>query len=98
MTQVCAAGPAEIRVPRERYVHMAHSDKGLKQRIHRVQAPSLLVWGQDDRLVPLTYADEFARRLPRARIEIVKAGGHAPHLDQPQATAELVRAFLEQAG
>jgi pimeloyl-ACP methyl ester carboxylesterase len=71
-------------------------DKGLKKRIHRVQAPSLLIWGQDDRLVPLAYADEFASRLPRARIEVVKAAGHAPHLEQPQATAELIRTFLEQ--
>jgi pimeloyl-ACP methyl ester carboxylesterase len=71
-------------------------DKGLKKRIHRVQASSLLVWGQDDQLVPLAYADEFARRLSRARIEIVKDAGHAPHLEQPQATAELIRAFLEQ--
>jgi pimeloyl-ACP methyl ester carboxylesterase len=69
-------------------------DKGLKKRIHRVQSPSLLVWGQGDRLVPLAYADEFARRLPRARVEIVKDAGHAPHLEQPQATAELARAFL----
>ena len=40
-------------------------DKGLKKRIHRIQAPALLVWGQEDRLVPLVYAEEFARRLPR---------------------------------
>ena len=42
-------------------------DKGLKKRIHRVSAPTLLVWGEDDRLVPRAYAKEFAGRLPDAR-------------------------------
>lgn len=70
-------------------------DKGLKKRIHRIEAPTLLVWGQDDRLVPLVYAEEFARRLARTRIEVVKGAGHAPHLEQPETAAHLVQAFLE---
>jgi pimeloyl-ACP methyl ester carboxylesterase len=73
-------------------------DKGLRKRIHRVQAPTLLVWGQDDRLVPRVYADEFARRLPRARIEVVKEAAHAPHLEQPEVTADLVARFLTESG
>ena len=71
-------------------------DKGLKKRIHRIPAPTLLVWGQEDRLVPLVYAEEFARRLPRTRTEIVKNAGHAPHLERPEATAQLVQAFLKE--
>ncbi len=69
-------------------------DKGLKKRIHRIQAPTLLVWGEKDRLVPPLYAEEFARRLPRTRQEVVKNAGHAPHLEQPEATAEIVQTFL----
>jgi pimeloyl-ACP methyl ester carboxylesterase len=70
-------------------------DKGLKKRIHRVTAPALLVWGRDDRLVPAVYADEFARRLPRTRVEVVKDAGHAPHLERPETVARLVQGFLE---
>jgi len=70
-------------------------DKGLGKRIHRVTASTLLIWGDEDRLVPRVYADEFAARLPQARLEVVKGAGHAPHLEQPEATAGLVRAFLE---
>jgi len=69
-------------------------DKGLKKRIHRIAAPALVVWGEGDRLVPRVYAEEFARRLPSAKIQIVKDAGHAPHVDQPEATARHVRAFL----
>lgn len=71
-------------------------DKGLKKRIHRIAGiPTLLVWGDEDRLVPRAYADEFARRLSHARLETVKGAGHAPHLEQPEATAGLVQGFLK---
>jgi pimeloyl-ACP methyl ester carboxylesterase len=69
-------------------------DKGLKKRMHRIQAPALVIWGEADRLVPRVYADEFARRLPSARIEVVKDAGHAPHIEQPDTTARLVQSFL----
>jgi pimeloyl-ACP methyl ester carboxylesterase len=69
-------------------------DKGLKKRIHRITAPTLLVWGAEDRLVPFAYAEAFAARLPRPRIEVVGEAGHAPHLEQPEAVARLVHAFL----
>lgn len=69
-------------------------DKGLKKRIHRVTAPSLLIWGANDRLVPPVYAEEFTRRLPGARLDIVAHAGHAPHLEHPQAVAGIVEKFL----
>ncbi|MGH7277848.1 MAG: alpha/beta fold hydrolase [Candidatus Rokuibacteriota bacterium] len=69
-------------------------DKGLKKRIHRVTAPTLLVWGKEDRLVPPVYADEFARRIPGARLQTVDGAGHAPHVEQPETVARMVRDFL----
>jgi pimeloyl-ACP methyl ester carboxylesterase len=71
-------------------------DKGLKKRIHRVKAPTLVVWGKEDRLVPPVYADEFARRIAGARVQTVGDAGHAPHLEQPETVARMVREFLSQ--
>jgi pimeloyl-ACP methyl ester carboxylesterase len=71
-------------------------DKGLKKRIHRVKAPSLLIWGREDRLVPAVYADEFTRRLPGARVQMIESAGHAPHLEQTPAVVRLLREFLAQ--
>ena len=71
-------------------------DKGLKKRIHRIAAPTLLVWGQDDRLVPILYAEVFARKLSRARVEVVAGTGHAPHMEQPETVARLVQAFSSE--
>ena len=71
-------------------------DKGLKKRIHRVKAPTLLLWGKEDRLVPPAYADEFTRRLPGARVQMMDQAGHAPHLEQPEIAARMVREFVKR--
>jgi pimeloyl-ACP methyl ester carboxylesterase len=71
-------------------------DKGLKKRIHGVKAPTLLIWGKEDRLVPPVYAGEFVRRLAGARVQTVEDAGHAPHLEQPEAVARMVRDVLSQ--
>ena len=70
-------------------------DKGLKKRIHRITAPALLLWGRDDRLVPVSYAELFASRLLSSKTEVVEGAGHAPHLESPDAVTRLVQAFLK---
>jgi pimeloyl-ACP methyl ester carboxylesterase len=69
-------------------------DKGLDRRIHRVQAPTLLVWGKQDGLVPPVYADEFASKLRQSEIALIDGAGHLPQLEQPDAVRERVLAFL----
>jgi pimeloyl-ACP methyl ester carboxylesterase len=69
-------------------------DKGLKKRTHRVKAPTLVIWGKEDRLVPAIYANEFAGRIPGTRVQTVDGAGHAPQLEQPRTVARMVREFL----
>lgn len=72
-------------------------DKGLKKRMHRITAPTLLIWGKEDRLVPPVYADEFARRLSGARTQTVEGAGHMAHLERPEVVARMVRDFVGSA-
>src|SRR5207237_3305019 len=69
-------------------------DKGLKKRIHRVKAPALVIWGAEDRIAPAVYAAEFTKRLTGSRAQLIDRAGHAPHLEQPETVARLVREFL----
>src|SRR4051794_10191129 len=55
-----------------------------------IAAPTLLVWGANDRLVPLALADEWQRLVPQARLEIVPGAGHVPMLEAPSAFVELL--------
>lgn len=60
-----------------------------------VQAPALVVWGDDDRIVPRSAGEVYAARLPRARFESVAASGHCVEMEQPDALARLVSGFIE---
>jgi pimeloyl-ACP methyl ester carboxylesterase len=57
-------------------------DKELKKRIHRIAAPTLLVWGKQDRLVPPVYAEAFASRISNAYVELIDQAGHIPPLEK----------------
>jgi pimeloyl-ACP methyl ester carboxylesterase len=69
-------------------------DRGLGKRIHRVTAPSLVVWGRQDGIIPPVYAEEFGRRLRDARVEIIDGAGHMPQLEQPELVQQVVSQFL----
>ena len=56
-----------------------------------VEVPVLVVWGSEDRVVPLECGEAFARLLPNARLEIVKGCGHAVDLEAPDVLVELVK-------
>jgi len=70
-------------------------DKGLKKRLHRIQAPTLLIWGRQDGLVPPIYAREFADRMANARVEVLDKAAHMPHLEQIATVSRLVQDFLQ---
>ena len=61
-----------------------------------VRAPALVVWGDDDKIVPYSAGQRYARALREARLETVRGAGHCVDMEQPEALARLVVPFLEQ--
>lgn len=55
-----------------------------------VKAPSLIVWGDQDEIVPKSTADIWSKRLPGARVAIVPDCGHAVDMEKPAALGKLV--------
>lgn len=70
-------------------------DRGTAKRLHRISAPTLLLWGREDALVPVSYARRFAERIagPTRTVELSGAG-HLAYLDQPEAVAERLLEFF----
>jgi pimeloyl-ACP methyl ester carboxylesterase len=69
-------------------------DKGLHKRLHRITAPTLIVWGEEDKLISAVYAEEFRSRIAGSRVEIIPKAGHIPQVEQTEATYAAVSAFL----
>ena len=69
-------------------------NRRLPHLLQEVQTPTLLVWGADDRIVPMAVAQSYEAALPNARIEVVADSGHLVDMEQPEALAELVAAHL----
>ena len=59
-----------------------------------VRAPALVVWGDDDRIVPISAGHAYTKALRHARLEIVPRAGHYVDMEQPAALARLIRDFL----
>jgi pimeloyl-ACP methyl ester carboxylesterase len=71
-----------------------HNPK-LRGRLRRITAPTLVVAGAQDGLVPLAHAETFAAEIPDARLEVVEGAAHWLPFEQPQDLARLVRAFAD---
>jgi pimeloyl-ACP methyl ester carboxylesterase len=56
--------------------------------------PTLLVWGQRDRMIPVTHARRAAAAMPDSRLEIFKTAGHFPFNDDPQRFVDVVTDFI----
>jgi pimeloyl-ACP methyl ester carboxylesterase len=69
-------------------------DRDLKRRLYRITAPTLLLWGTEDRIVPVAYADAFAAGLRRSETRLIAGGSHFAHLEHAD---EAVRAITEFA-
>lgn len=68
-------------------------DPTLLTRLGQIQIPTLVLWGDSDRIVTPAYGQAFAAAIPNSRFSIVTDAGHLPHFEQPQATFDALDAF-----
>jgi pimeloyl-ACP methyl ester carboxylesterase len=69
-------------------------DRGLKRRIHRIQSPALIVWGESDGLVPPVYAEDFRSNIKDSRVVIMKECAHYPMFEKRDEFVSLVTEFF----
>jgi poly(3-hydroxyalkanoate) depolymerase len=62
--------------------------------LHRLRAPTLVVAGDDDPVIPLANARLLARRIPDAQLHVVRGGGHLFLLDEPESAVAEIQSFL----
>lgn len=66
----------------------------LERRLHRISAPTQVVWADDDRVIPIAHGHRYAEKIPGARFTTVPDCGHAMHQDRPAEVARVTTDFL----
>jgi pimeloyl-ACP methyl ester carboxylesterase len=56
--------------------------------------PTLIVWGEHDRIIPVHHAYEAQRAIPDSRLEVIEGAGHFPHAEQPARFVAILKEFL----
>lgn len=69
-------------------------DPGLETWLRRIRVPTLVVWGEADRLFPVAYGRKLATLIPGARLALLPACGHLPQVEQPDELAALFEAHV----
>ena len=71
------------------YMH----NPGLRQWLHRVRVPTLVLWGENDVIVAADYGERLCRSLPDARFELIRQAGHYPQIERPGEVADAIGRF-----
>jgi len=67
----------------------------LAKWLHRVDVPTLLIWGENDGLVPVKFGEAYRRLIPNASLTVIPQAGHAPFEEQPEAFLARFEEFLQ---
>jgi pimeloyl-ACP methyl ester carboxylesterase len=65
------------------------NDLKLPRYLHRLTMPTMIVWGEEDRIVPVAQAEAWKKALPDVTVTIVPDAGHLVHLEKPEVVTAL---------
>jgi len=68
-------------------------DPHLEKWLHRINVPTLVIWGDKDPIFPLPYGEAVKKHIPGARLAILKNCGHLPQIEKPAQLKELLMNF-----
>lgn len=74
---------------------VAERPETLLPRIRKISAPTLILWGTHDRLVPVRLAERLVEAMPAATLHVLPGVGHVPQFEAPGVTLDLMMRFLE---
>jgi pimeloyl-ACP methyl ester carboxylesterase len=94
--ECCAA--LHLDLPRWREALISFTCSGgyyLGDRISQITQPTLIIWGRQDKILGVRDADRFQQTIRQSQLVWIENCGHVPHLEQPQATADVILKFVD---
>jgi pimeloyl-ACP methyl ester carboxylesterase len=68
----------------------------LHKWLHRISVPTLILWGDDDKVIPPPYGPAFQKLIPGARLEVIRDCGHLPQVEFMEEWTRRIVAFFEE--
>jgi pimeloyl-ACP methyl ester carboxylesterase len=69
----------------------------LSRWLHRIEVPTHIVWGENDKVIPPAYAAGLKDRIGGASMTLMPTCGHLPHIEQPEKVADIAATFIQRA-
>ena len=87
-----------MKLPNAKYAFMStllgiRNIDDLADRLKGIMSPTLLVWGEEDRMIPPSYADEY-RKIPNSKLTVIPNSGHTPFTETPRSFVNIVLNFI----
>ena len=94
--QLCAS--LHLQMPGWKEALIAFTKSGgynfLSNSIQKIDRPTLVVWGDQDKILGTKDASRFEQTIPDSRLVWIPDCGHVPHLEKPESTAQAIRSYL----
>ncbi|MDX1684790.1 MAG: alpha/beta hydrolase [Saprospiraceae bacterium] len=68
----------------------------LGERLHKIKAPTLLIWGNNDKVTPPFVGEKFHELIDNSELHFIDKCGHAPMMEEPEQFNEILSAFLKR--
>lgn len=65
-------------------------DPFLPKWLHRIDVPVKIIWGKEDRILPVAFIEEYKRLIPKAQTHVVEGAGHLPHVEKADEFVAIV--------
>lgn len=78
--------------------HPRFHNPQLRKWLHRIDVPTLIVWGEGDKLFPPRYGEEYRALIPGSRLEVLPACGHLPQVEKADAFVQVFNKFAAEQG
>jgi len=91
-----------MQLPNAKYAFMSSimgskAAPNLSGRLSRIEAPTLIVWGEKDGMIPVRYAGKFQNKIKGSQLAIIKSSGHTPYFEKPEVFSDIVLEFLKKS-
>jgi pimeloyl-ACP methyl ester carboxylesterase len=78
--------------------HPRMHNPDLTKWLHLVDVPTFVLWGSDDKALPVAFADEFVRLIPGARARKLVGCGHLPQIERREEFVSELSSFIDESG